>query len=313
MMIRPLVVLLALLAASCGDDPTRSSPQQQPGAILFLSSRHSTAGDRDIYAMNPAGDSVRRLATSPHDDSHPRWSPDGRRIAFVSQRDSVLMGNRWLRAEAIYVMNADGSGVTPLTEPVYAGAGHPAWSPDGRRIAFSTREQWNSVSSVWIMNADGSGKTRLTFNTSWDDFAPRFTPDGTRMLFISNRPGPEGPWWRLFSMNVDGTGVAELPLPFTQGSNVSWYDLSPDGSRIAFSIGHPADVYTMTLAGTDLVRVTTHEAVDTHPVWSPDGARLLFTSLRDGNYEVYSVAAGGTDLRRLTTDPAMDLALAWRR
>jgi TolB protein len=48
-------------------------------------------------------------------------------------------------------------------------------------------------------------------------------------------------------------------------------------------------------------------------VWSPDGARLLFTSMRDGDCEVYSIAAGGTDLRRLTTHPALDLAVAWKR
>jgi TolB protein len=310
MMIRPFVALLALLAASCSDDPTGSSGER-PGAILFLSTRDNTGGARDVYAMNPDGGSVRRLTTSPHDDGYPRWSPDGRRIAFVSQRDSVLTAGRWARAQAIYVMNADGSGARRLTDPEEGIAGSPAWSPDGRRIAFTRSGQWTNL---WIMNADGSGKTRLTAN-GWDDFAPTFTRDGTRILYLSNEYGAAGPWARLFSMNVNGSGVTELPRPYGGGSNITWYDLSPDGSRIAFSLDYPVEqeIYTMTVAGTNMVRLTTSPGEDTHPVWSPDGARLLFTSMRDGNYEVYSITSGGTDLRRLTTDPATDLALAWRR
>lgn len=76
----------------------------------------------------------------------PTWSPDGRKIAFASERD----GN-----SEIYVMNADGSNVTRLTD---AGGNFPAWSPDGRRIAFAS----GGGPDIYVMNADGSIVTRLT-------------------------------------------------------------------------------------------------------------------------------------------------------
>ena len=94
--------------------------------------------------------------------------PDGRRIAFDSQRD----GNR-----EIYVMDADGSGVARLT---HNGDDDltPSWSPDGRRIAFASGGR--ARLDIYVMNADGSGATRLTDN---DGGTPAWSPDGRRIAF----------------------------------------------------------------------------------------------------------------------------------
>ena len=84
----------------------------------------------------------------------PAWSPDGRQIAFVSDRD----GN-W----EIYVMNADGSSQTNLTNDLPDDTG-PVWSPDGRQIAFVFCRDGSY--EIYVMNADGSGQTRLTMYAS---------------------------------------------------------------------------------------------------------------------------------------------------
>jgi Tol biopolymer transport system component len=86
----------------------------------------------------------------------PAWSPDGTKIAFRSNRTGVY---------DLYVMNADGSGVTVLTADS-ATEGRPAWSPDGTKIAFSSDRDGNN--EIYVMNADGSGVVRLTDNPASD-------------------------------------------------------------------------------------------------------------------------------------------------
>ena len=105
---------------------------------------------RDIYVMNADGSEVTRLTDSDIGGAHPTWSPDGRRIAFVSYRHGQ-----------IYVMNADGSEVTRLTDDDFGGVDAPAWSPDGRHIAFHS---YGFNNSIYVMKADGSEVTRLTDN-----------------------------------------------------------------------------------------------------------------------------------------------------
>ena len=82
-------------------------------------------------------------------------------------------------------MNADGSGVTRLTVNDAVDSS-PAWSPDGRRIAFDSTRDGNF--EIYVMNADGSGVTRLTNNDAWDWY-PDWSPDGRRIAFDSNRDG----------------------------------------------------------------------------------------------------------------------------
>ena len=117
-----------------------------------------------IYVMNTDGSAPRRLIRMAQvNDSLPSWSPDGRTILFVSERDGNV---------EIYVMNADGSGRRNLTRhPGHDSA--PTWSPDGRKIAFTTKRDGNF--EVYVMNADGSGQQNLTRNPA-PDRAPVWSP-----------------------------------------------------------------------------------------------------------------------------------------
>jgi Tol biopolymer transport system component len=136
------------------------------------------------------------------------WSPDGRRIAFVAKPDWCRTGPRpcYGSHTDIYVMNSDGSGKRKLTHNARYNA-EPAWSPDGRKIAFRSTQNGNR--DIYVMNADGSGKRNLTRNPARDG-SPSWSPDGRRIAFLSDRDG------RLEAhvMNADGSGQRSL----TQGA-----------------------------------------------------------------------------------------------
>ena len=151
----------------------------------------------EICVMNTDGSGQTNLTNSPHngngslsgEDLQPTWSPDSAKIAFMSRRD----GN-----PEIYMMNADGSGLTNLTNNA-AGDEHPVWSPDGTKIAFVSRRDGNQ--EIYVMNADGTGQTRLTNNAVRDDY-PAWSPDSEKIAFDSNA--------EIYVMNADGTGLTNL-------------------------------------------------------------------------------------------------------
>ena len=132
----------------------------------FAGSARAGGGAAKAYAfvMNADGSGLRRLTRIARvNGALPSWSPDGRKIVFVSDRDGNL---------EVYVMNADGSGQRNLTRH----PGHdsdPAWSPDGRKIAFTTKREGNF--EIYVMNADGSGQRNLTRNPAPDRF-PVWSP-----------------------------------------------------------------------------------------------------------------------------------------
>jgi hypothetical protein len=215
------------------------------------------------------------------------------RIAFHSDRD----GN-W----EIYVMNADGSGVTRLTNNP-AVDWNASWSPDGKYIAFVSERDGDR--EIYVMNADGSRVTRLTNHPNWDEF-PAWSPDGKRIAFQSYRDGN----WEIYVMNTNGSGQANL----TNNPALDWFpSWSPDGKYIAFVSERDGneEIYVMNADGSGVTRLTNNPAVDDLPSWSPDGKYIAFVSERDGDREIYVMNADGSGVTRLTNNPAEDWFPSW--
>ena len=228
-------------------------------------------------------------------------SPDGTRFAFTvawyppGQPD--LDGD-------IYIANIDGSGMRRLTSSPELDD-EPAWSPDGTRIAYRSRQSGNP--DIWVIGVNGTGARNLMTDilpATSVEATPTWSADGTRIVFSSDLD--HFSIGKLWTMRADGTDKRRL-LPQSVGTididrEPSW---SPDGSRIAFRRSAPtavgSDIMILNVATGALTRITM-PGEQTHPAWSPDGARIAFSS---GHEEllahVYTMKPNGTDVTRYTT------------
>ena len=203
------------------------------------------------------------------DESSPSWSPDGTRIAFASSNE-------------IYVMNADGTGRTNITNSPDDETG-PSWAPSGAKIAFLTTGERGT--DIYVINTDGTGRTNLTgYPASYLGLA--WSPDGAKIAFATDR---------------DIHGSVSSQVPETQSEDKKL----PQPKAIE------SDIYVMNADGTGQTRLTFDQAVDGSPTWSPDGSRIAFQSDRDGNHEIYVVSVDGADLIRLTDNTQADVLPAW--
>jgi len=215
----------------------------------------------------------------------PSWSPDGRRLAFQSNRD----GN-W----ELYVMNADGSDVRRLTHDE-AEDGEPSWSADGKRIAFV------HDGHLYEMRANGQGAHSLENDGEW----PSWSPDGKALAYDVGF----GHHYYGLAVSAPGRGLAEAGAP--DDRRPAW---SPSGDGIAYEcrLGEHWHICVLNpKSGSDRV-LTGHDSDAFAPAWSPDGSRIAFIGDRDGNDQLYVMRSDGTGIVLLTSGQADKDTPAWR-
>lgn len=250
----------------------------------------------------------------------------------------------------LYVMNADGSNVQPVTD-TFVAAVEPAVSPDGSRVAFWTTD--GGVPHIYTVNLDGSDLTQMT---DFSSFGVAWSPDGSHLVFVANDQNEQDNLSDIFSLDLSSLEITELlDTPTVRAAGARW---SPDGTRIIFSsnVNGQTDLYVMDGDGSNLTQLTddpyddTHpdwspdgtkiawstcvesdnydiwlmdadgsnktgvletEAEEEYPAWSPDGTRLAFTSDQTGNYEIYTMNLDGTDVIQLTENEGNDMMPDW--
>ena len=191
----------------------------------------------EIFTMTADGTNLQNLTNNAARDEEPEWSPDGRQIAFVSNR--VGNGNG-----SIYLMNSDGSAVQALTTNELNSESQPLWSPDGSRVAFLGSIKVDPAPGglrfdVYVIDADGNNLRNLTtgigdqffvdfFNFSW-------SPDGKKIVVESDEYDPVDESYsdNLYVIDLSSSDVKQLTFNHAN-QNPVW---SPDGTTIAFSIG----------------------------------------------------------------------------
>ena len=285
-----------------------------------------------IWVAPPDGSEEPRQFTSGERSDHsPRWSPDGRWLAFVSNRD----GEEEKAHGELYVLPADGGEPRRLTDGD-EGVDSIAWSPDSRRIAFARRVREEAYEEederrrpprrftrvffkldsvgwtgdrrthVFVVDLDGGAERQLTEGDCEND-QPAWSPDSSRIVFTSTR----GDRWdvelvdALYELEVDAAGSEPRRLTPADESG-SMASFSPDGELIAYrqepedgTYPHHGQIAVMRPDGSgrrvltaSLDRQCTPYPLVREPVW--DGGRIVFRVEDGGNVHVYTVAADGS-------------------
>jgi TolB protein len=272
-----------------------------PGYDLVLMSRKNQDAPWQIYAINSRTGKHLRLTETESNERTPKWSPDGSRIVFASDRE----GNR-----EIYIMDDlddwNDDRLINLTQHK-APDWQPAWSPDGERVAFSSHrdENWE----VYLINADGSGLERVTEHPA-SDFSPCWAPDSTKLVFVSRRHGDAD----LFVIDIDTGELAQLTESERDEYDPAW---SPNGEWIAYvtQVEDQSDVFVMRADGTDQTNLTNSPyANDFQPIWTADSEQIIYVSYTtaDGDHEIYRMGRDKSQVTKLTDDNEDNLSPSLR-
>ncbi len=231
-----------------------------PDMASMASSNHMKD---EIEVMNPDGSSITPLHVF---GSDPMLSPDGTKIVYCSLRQAIY--------SQIYVMKSDGSNIKRLTDIKTGDACGPAWSPDGKKIAYYAfaLTQPSRNPEIWLMDSDGSGPKKLTDH----GIDPSWSPDGRQIAFASHRDGI----FQIYVMNADGSSVRRLTKHNAEDSNPVW---APDGKSILYSSATKDDhrgLFLMGADGSDPHAIGHSKNQDfCFPSWSSDGRTVVFTVL----------------------------------
>ncbi|MDJ0807592.1 MAG: cadherin-like domain-containing protein, partial [Gammaproteobacteria bacterium] len=217
-------------------------------------------------------------------DHHGRWSLDGSKIAFTTERGAG--GDR-----DIYVMNADGTGVTALTTDGTFTDEQPVWSPDGSMLAITSNRDGDN--EIYIIDATNGSVIRQLTTDAGADQRPTWSPDGSQIAWTSDRDGDFSIW----VANADGSGVpTKLTTAVGDDTQPVW---SPDGSKILFVSMRDGNenIYVMDADGSNETQLTSDASSDRVGAWSPDGSKIFFTSNRSGDFDIWVMDTDGSNQR----------------
>jgi TolB protein len=266
-----------------------------PESIVFYSRRAGSLAK--IYSMNADGSDVELLTAGAGNDLWPDLSPNGRLLAFASNRT----GNN-----EIYVLDLTTGALTNVSSSG-ADDNWPRWSPNGRELAFHSNRAGNY--DLYVVDFDGSDLRQVTTDPALDQW-PDWSPDGKRLAF---RRG-----FDIYVADADGVEQNVERLTFRPTVVDQMPVWSPNGQQIAFMSfrdGYCA-VFLMNADGTGEENLTPKAPGDAAaawcsraPAWSRDGRQIYFMSVRpstNGDVELFVMDRDGSDLTRLTYSPGED-------
>ena len=264
----------------------------------------SWAGPRRIWVVDARGQNPQQITTDSSEAVEhlsPRWSPDGKKIAFQSQEGRTKLDVR--------VFNLETKELGWITND-FATDVHPVWSRSGGFIYFSSDRSGGM--NVWRapVRSDGtlSGPLQQITNGAGQDVEVATAPDGKRLAFATRRQNAD--IWRL-PVSPETGAPAGQPEPLIsttrEDSRGAW---SPDGRLVAFNSDRSGDmnIWLHSLGDGGLRQLTSGSGGDFQPQWSPDGSTIAFFSSRSGTPHIWSVEVASGKLTALTSSPSRDVS-----
>jgi Tol biopolymer transport system component len=256
-------------------------------------------------------------------------SPEGK-IVFVKQGTEPSENcDEQFACDDLWVMDADGTNQTNLTNTPDTNEGQPAWSPDGTKIAFTGPGDFNEDGSgglgdVYVMDVDGTDRTNLTDTPDFLEFQPSWAPSGAQITFVRQLPGEIiSEQLDIFVMDANG----QIPATNLTNTDASERDpaWSPDGTKIAVAgvrglRGEGGwEILTMDPDGQNETILTgdTFEGEDRGPDWSPDSTKVVFQKSDNSGgsggdpEEIWAVNRDGSGDTNLTNHPSYDTGPSW--
>jgi len=284
-----------------------------PGMIAFASDL-TGPGDTivpQIYLISVDGNARQRVTEMKDGACQPAWSPDGKRLAFISPCAS---NQEIYDGSSIFIVNTDGSGLTPLTPllTTLGGDFDPAWSPDGARIAFTSLRDTGRA-QIYVYNLADNTVQIISPHIYYRDYQPSWSPDGEKIAFGSN--------WRgnaIWTMNADGSGVATR---FSRsGDLIDFHPVwSPDGRLILFTqrsdLSSLPRLVKRSVGGEPPLESSIPEDVKPRREgsFSPDGQWIAYEGWPEGeNHDIFIMTLNGLDDHRIMNDTAYDFDPAWQ-
>ena len=246
--------------------------------IVFVCHRGNGAGGEDeICTVNPNGGQRRTLTKKPPNviKNWPAWSPDRTRVLFATFIPSAL-----------YLMDADGGNVTLVKED-YRGE-RPAWSPDGRQIAYGGTGPWIAILDV------RTRKEELIFVPVDQVRDMAWSPNGRQLAFVNWNPD-QHTGRDIYVINVDGTDLRQL---IDHPGHDRWPAWSPDGRQIAFYSHrdeNSSGISLIDIEGNNVRELT--DGGEIYPSWSPDGTQIAFSSFFEGKLRIGVMDTDGHHLK----------------
>lgn len=261
-----------------------SYPFLSPDGTRFVLEA-SVSGNWEIYTLERAGmrdggEGLRPLTANVHLDRMPSWSPDGRHIAFISDR----AGN-----QDVWRMDADGSHVVQITDTPEAEI-HPYWAPNGQAIIYNRRVAGERLYSIWTSDMDGQKHSELLRDDELNSYA-QISPDGKWIVFDK--------WWRndetngeIFLMDRAAGTLTRLTKNTVYDGYPAWF---PDSRRILFSseVDGVFKLFSIRIDGTGLTQLTFGEGDDQRGRVTPDGRSIYFNRDLAGTIEIYEMPLEG--------------------
>ncbi len=239
---------------------------------------------KEIYIADYDGENQKRVTVGKTLNIAPRWSPDGRSIAYTSYRRG---------GANLFISNIFQGTLDEVTKGDKVGENWlPAWSPDGTRLAFSSTREGNP--EIYVLNRDGSGLRRVTNHPSID-ITPTWSPSGTQIAFTSDRSGAP----QIYVVGADGLNLSKKTFE-SYCDRPTWSPAPFNEIAFASRSGPGFDIRVLDLSTGVTKALTFGEGTNESPAFSPNGRHLVFTSTRSGKAQVFTMARDGKNVRQIT-------------